>query len=55
MALSEQKSTRSYGEEAGKMKKFNWENFKAIDNKIAVHCKTKKKQKIFAERCMSKG
>ncbi len=55
MALSEQKSTRSYGEEAGKMKKFNWENFKAIDNKIAVHCKNEEEAKDFCRKMHEQG
>lgn len=55
MALSEQKSTRSYGEEAGKMKKFNWENFEAIDNKIAVHCKNQEEAKDFCRKMHEHG
>ena len=36
------------------MRKFNWDEFKNKDNKIAVHCKTEEEAKDFCERCISK-
>ena len=32
------------------MKEFNWEDFKNIDNKIAVHCKTEEEAKDFCKQ-----
>ena len=37
------------------MKKFNWDEFKDADNKIAVHCKTEEEAKDFCEQMHEKG
>lgn len=37
------------------MKKFNWDEFKNKDNKIAVHCKTEEEAKDFCERMHEQG
>lgn len=37
------------------MKKFNWNEFKNKDNKIAVHCKTEEEAKDFCERMHKQG
>lgn len=37
------------------MKKFNWDEFKNKDNKIAVHCKTKEEAKDFCKRMHEHG
>lgn len=37
------------------MKKFNWDEFKDKDNKIAVHCKTEEEAKDFCERMHEQG
>lgn len=37
------------------MKKFNWNEFKNKDNKIAVHCKTEEEAKDFCERMHEQG
>lgn len=37
------------------MKKFNWDEFKNKDNKIAVHCKTEEEAKDFCERMHKQG
>lgn len=37
------------------MKKFNWDEFKDADNKIAVHCKTEEEAKDFCERMHEQG
>lgn len=37
------------------MKKFNWNEFKNKDNKIAVHCKTEEEAKDFCERMYEQG
>lgn len=37
------------------MRKFNWDEFKDADNKIAVHCKTEEEAKDFCERMHKQG
>ena len=37
------------------MKKFNWDEFKDEDNKIAVHCKTEEEAKDFCKRMHEHG
>lgn len=37
------------------MRKFNWDEFKNKDNKIAVHCKTEEEAKDFCERMHEQG
>lgn len=37
------------------MKKFNWEEFKDKNNKIAVHCKTKEEAKFFCKQMHEHG
>lgn len=37
------------------MKKFNWDEFKNKDNKIAVHCKTEEEAKDFCEKMHKQG
>lgn len=37
------------------MKKFNWDEFKNEENKIAVHCKTEEEAKDFCERMHEQG
>lgn len=37
------------------MKKFNWDEFKNKDNRIAVHCKTEEEAKDFCEQMHEKG
>ncbi len=37
------------------MKKFNWDEFKNKDNKIAVHCKTEEEAKDFCKRMHEHG
>ena len=37
------------------MKKFNWDEFKDADNKIAVHCKTKKEAVDFCKQMHEHG
>ena len=37
------------------MRKFNWDEFKNKDNKIAVHCKTEEEAKDFCERMHKQG
>lgn len=37
------------------MKKFNWDEFKDEDNKIAVHCKTKEEAKDFCRQMHGQG
>ena len=37
------------------MKKFNWNEFKNKDNKIAVHCKTKEEAKDFCKQMHEHG
>lgn len=37
------------------MRKFNWNEFKNKDNKIAVHCKTEEEAKDFCERMHKQG
>lgn len=37
------------------MKKFNWDEFKNEDNKIAVHCKTEEEAKDFCKRMHEHG
>ena len=37
------------------MRKFNWDEFKDADNKIAVHCKTEGEAKDFCEQMHEKG
>lgn len=37
------------------MKKFNWDEFKNKDNKIAVHCKTEEEAKDFCEQMHEHG
>ena len=37
------------------MKKFNWDEFKNKDNKIAVHCKTKEEAKDFCRQMYKHG
>lgn len=37
------------------MRKFNWDEFKDADNKIAVHCKTEEEAKDFCEQMCEKG
>ena len=37
------------------MKKFNWDEFKNIKNKIAVHCKTEEEAKDFCKRMHEHG
>nr|DAJ02694.1 MAG TPA: hypothetical protein [Caudoviricetes sp.] len=37
------------------MRKFNWDEFKDADNKIAVHCKTEEEAKDFCEQMHEKG
>ncbi len=35
--------------------RFNWEEFKDADNKIAVHCKTEEEAKDFCKQMNEKG
>lgn len=37
------------------MRKFNWDEFKNEENKIAVHCKTEEEAKDFCERMHKQG
>lgn len=37
------------------MRKFNWDEFKNEENKIAVHCKTEEEAKDFCERMHEQG
>lgn len=37
------------------MRKFNWDEFKDADNKIAVHCKTEEEAKDFCKRMHEHG
>lgn len=37
------------------MKKFNWEEFKDKNNKIAVHCKTEEEAKDFCKQMHEHG
>lgn len=37
------------------MKKFNWEDFKDENNKIAVHCKTEEEAKDFCKQMHEHG
>ena len=37
------------------MKKFNWEEFKYKNNKIAVHCKTEEEAKDFCNQMHEHG
>lgn len=37
------------------MKKFNWDEFKNMDNKIAVHCKTEEEAKDFCRKMHGHG
>ena len=37
------------------MRKFNWDEFKDADNKIAVHCKTEEEAKDFCRQMHEKG
>lgn len=37
------------------MRKFNWDEFKNEENKIAVHCKTEEEAKDFCERMRKQG
>lgn len=37
------------------MRKFNWDEFKDADNKIAVHCKTEEEAKDFCKRMHEEG
>ena len=37
------------------MRKFNWDEFKDADNKIAVHCKTEEEAKDFCEQMHEHG
>lgn len=37
------------------MKKFNWDEFKNKDNKIAVHCKTEEEAKDFCKQMRGQG
>lgn len=37
------------------MKKFNWDEFKNTDNKIAVHCKTEEEAKEFCRQMHGQG
>jgi hypothetical protein len=41
--------------EVGNMRKFNWDEFKNEENKIAVHCKTEEEAKDFCERMHKQG
>lgn len=35
--------------------RFNWDEFKDTDNKIAVHCKTEEEAKDFCKQMHEKG
>lgn len=37
------------------MKEFNWDEFKKVDNKIAVHCKTEEEAKDFCRKMHERG
>ena len=37
------------------MKKFNWDEFKNKDNKIAMHCKTEEEAKDFCKQMHEHG
>ena len=41
--------------EVGNMRKFNWDEFKNEENKIAVHCKTEEEAVDFCERMHKQG